>query len=255
MIRSNVVKEPVYRYYADVKWIHTALKFDYPGILMPQLPENKKDSINMYFKSLLLIDQLRISYTLHFFVSCVSEQLFSEFKIKKQIKRGHLNISTLLKEPSKLINKNSVSPKDLDELVYRAGKLGEVPISDRTAYKDFCAKVNEIAQHTSLVFGELKKAMDSLNTQIASITKSFHHIADLFGNLALQGKKVSTVKDRYLDARLSYLDMEQVYLKYKSLFYNAGRLIRKHLYESIFQFTASELFQGEKAFRGSRALL
>lgn len=228
-IKSNVVKEPVCRYYADVKWLHSALKSDYPGVLLPIAPENNRESINKYFKSLLLIDHLLTSYTLHFFVSCVSEQLFSDFKIKKQLKRGNMNISAILKDPYKLINKNVISTRDLDELLYRAGKLGDVPIADKQEYKDFCHKVSEISSNTSFIYTELKKAVESLKTQITVITKSFNHIADLFGNLALQSKKVSHIKERYSDPKLNYIDMEQVYLKYKSLFYNTGMLIRKYI--------------------------
>lgn len=225
-ISSNIVKQPVRRYYSDIKWLHSALKFDYPTMVIPPMPDNNKTSINNFFKSLLLLDQLNGSYTLHFFVSCVSQQLFSEFKIKKQLKSGNSSLSALLKDPSKLLTNNSLTTKDLDDLVNRAGKLDDIPIVKNKNFANLSSDINEVTGYSSLIFNEIRKSMDKLQKQISEVSKNFNHIAELFGNLALQSNKISSVAEEYSDPKLNYLNIEEVYLKYKTTFYNSSKIIR-----------------------------
>lgn len=228
IIQSSVTKERVSRSHSDIRWLQEALKEEYSGLLLPEIPERTKEAVNIYFSGLLELEQLRTSFILHFFVSCVSENLFKDFKEKKEVRKNSLT-KGLTKEPNLIFNRPSLSKKDLDEIMVSADKLKDMTIAENADFNQFASKVNDVAGYTLIIFNDLKKAVEELNKQITAISKTFNHIADLFSNLSLQTRKLNSAKEQFPDPKLKELDLEQVYAKYKLLFYNTGSLIRTYI--------------------------
>ena len=224
MLESSVVRETVTRSHSDIRWLQDALRDDHPGLHLPEIPERSKETINTYFAALLDIEQLQSSYTLHFFASCVSDALFKDFKEKAASRRG--NNGTLVRDATAAINRVHVGKRELSEIQSNADNLKEIIQGENADLDQLSSKVNDLAGYSIIVFAELKKSIEELRKQIATVSKSFDHIADLFGNLSLQARKADAAKEQFPEPRLQQLDLESVFAKYKLLFYNTGELSR-----------------------------
>ena len=228
-IRSSVINESVFRSYSEIKWLNEILKDEFPGLLLPVFPERNKESINKYFKSLILLKPLLTNYTLNFFVSCLNDKLFNDFKIKKSIKKpGHL-MQNIEKEPLNFFGKFSISKKEMDELKTRAEKLKEIEVINSSDYPQFANKMNEMTENNIIIYKDLYRTFKDIKKQLTELNKSFNHIADLFSNLALNARKMNSAKEQFPDPKFKVIDLEKVYTKYKLLFFNTGKLTRSCL--------------------------
>lgn len=221
LIESSVIRESVVRSHSDIRWLHEALKEDYPGLALPPVPERSKESIDKYFADLLMIEQLRTSYILNFFVSCLNESIFREFKEKKEEQNKQVS-----KDFSSYLSKQHVNKKDINNIMESAKKLRDIPMSNNADFNQFSTKINDLVNFSTTIFNDLQKAIEELSKQISLISKNINHIADLFGNLSLQYRKINLAKEQFPDPKFQNIDLEQVYSKYKLLFYNTGTLTR-----------------------------
>lgn len=231
-IKSSLITGSVFRSYSDIKWLNEVLKDEFPGLMLPVFPERKRESINKYFKSLLLLKPLLTNYTLNVFISCVSDKSFSEFLSKKTVKKQGVLQQNVEKEPLNFFGRFSISRKEMDQLVTQAKDLDDIPTVTNSDFPQFAQKMNEMNENNLIIYKELNRVLKDISKQLFELNRNFNHAADLFSNLALNARKLNAAKEQFPDPNLNSIDLEQVYSKYKLLFFNTGRVKRTCVHSS-----------------------
>ena len=230
LLKRDEAIEEVPRKFREIVWLHTQLKRDFPGLKIPACPENNVESVRNFFNEVLHIQEIASSYLLLFFVSCTNDIRLKEFVAVKN------NAALTGKsEISKTLNLETVNVTDttLQELKKAVSNRHDIKKSTGSDFDLMADNSYEFTQFLLTEFADLTKCLNEIKSLFETLSQKMSRVAEGFGMIALQFKKLNFAKSQFPDFEQSNINLDLVFTRQKLIFYETSRFKRQLFGQSV----------------------
>ncbi len=227
VLKTDISSEEVVRKFSQIIWLHDQLGKEFAGLKLPDAPVRDLVSISNFFKQLLGVAEIANSYLLAFFTSCSSSEKFNEYVSHKATPFNH---SVFLK--SLLLDSVTVKEKDLKDLDERAAELKDIDQLNSADFMMFSESIFKTSQNFLQNFSELNRHVEDIKRLLNELSGKFGSMAEIFGVLSLQAKKLNFAKSQFPLFSTSNINLDLAFAKSKILFYNTSFVTRSSDHEA-----------------------
>lgn len=215
--------EPVERKYSDFIWLHSQLRRDYPGLRLPQVPENNLDSVVDFMTAIVRNDLLAASHLTKKFCASHDEGQIKEFSKKRElmypVPDGLERFKTFFSE-STVIN-----PRELELMLAKAEKLPDIVRSMNSDYDLFSESILETSTAISVFLGNIKSTLRDIEKAMMGVAEKFREISATTTTIITLLKRLNFAKTQFPMFDESHLNLDIIFVKLKNGFDCSGALI------------------------------
>lgn len=217
--------EPVERRHSEFVWLHQQLRREFPGLRLPDPPENNLKAVTQFMDKVMQNDLLAGCFLTSKFCSARDEAQEKEtLRLREQLYPEPDGVEKLKAFLSEGV---VVTPKEADMLFAKAQKTPDVIRSMTADYDRFAESVLETFGAVSVHLGHIKRALSDIEAAMESVAERFREAASHTNAIISILKRLNFAKTQFPQFDASQVNLDIVFLKLKNGFDSAGGVRRE----------------------------
>jgi hypothetical protein len=225
LLSYTELEEPVERKHSEFLWLYQQLRRDFPGLRLPDPPENTLKSVTDFMGGVLRNDLLAGSHLTNRF--CTTRDEVQEKELVKRREAMYPGPDGMEKLKAFLSESVTVSPKEVEMLFNKASKTPDVVRSMTAEYDRFAESLLETMTSLSVFMLSIKKALQEIEASLEGVAAKFRDAAASTNSIITILKKLNFAKTQFPQFDDCQINLDILFLKLKAGLESAGDITRE----------------------------
>lgn len=221
----------VERKHGDFLWLHQQLRREFPGLRLPEPPENNIESVNQFMEAIAKNDMLFRCYLTQKFCLSKDETVNKEFAKKRELM--YPEQAGIEKFRSFFSESVTATKAELELVSRKAQTLPNIERSMTADYNSLADTILETGTAIHVFMTTVKKNLEEIEHSLNDVADRFKTIAQTLQSVITILKRLNFAKTQFPLFDESHLNLDIMFAKLKDGFESACLLISKSCLASI----------------------